>query len=110
MNVTFSDIFEAFEELPIYSSTLPEASAAEESIKDQLKESFVDLDNDISEAALDAVKQVGVGYSLTNVTEQHILRAVTGACVNALLSVVWQKCICSEHRRLQECAWQEGGQ
>ena len=85
INVAFSDIFEAFEELPIYSSTLPEASAAEESIKDQLKESFVDLDNDISEAALDAVKQVGVGYSLTDVMEQHILRAVTGACVNALL-------------------------
>ena len=88
LNVGFLDIFETSEELPIYSSTQPELAIAEESISDQLKKSFVDLDNDISEAALNAVKKIGVGHSLTsleNVMQQHILRAVTGACVNALL-------------------------
>lgn len=88
LNVEFLDIFETSEELPIYSSTQPEIAIAEESISDQLKKSFVDLDNDISEAALNAVKKIGVGHSLTsleNVMQQHILRAVTGACVNALL-------------------------
>ena len=61
-------------------------AVAEETIKDQLKKSFVDLDNDISEAALNAVRKVGIGYSVdSDIMKQHILRAVTGACVNALL-------------------------
>lgn len=85
VNVSFSDIVEASEKLPIYSSTMTEKPAAEESIKEQLKKTFVDLDNDISDAALDAVKKVGVGYSLTDFMQQNILRALTGACVNALL-------------------------
>lgn len=88
LNVEFSEIFEtSAEELPIYSSTLAENddTATKELIKEQLKNSFVDLDDDISEAALDAVKKVGIGYSLTDEMQHHILRANTGACVNTLL-------------------------
>lgn len=84
-NVTFSDIFENSTELPIYSSTLIKKSVAEGLIKQQLKNSFVDLDNDVCEAALDAVKLVGMGYSLTNVMQQNVLQGLTGACVNTLL-------------------------
>ena len=84
VNVTFPDIFEKSEDLPVYSSTPMETTAAEE-IKKQLKNSFVHLDNDISEAGLNVVKQIGIGYFLTDVTRQHILRALTGACVNTLL-------------------------
>ena len=87
LNVGFLDVFETPDELPIYSSTLPEMAVVEETIKDQLKKSFVDLDNDISGAALNVVRKVGIGYSVDSddVMKQHILRAVTGACVNALL-------------------------
>ena len=41
---------------PTYSSTVLEIAAAEEQIIDQLKKSFVDLDSDISEVTLHAVK------------------------------------------------------
>jgi len=84
-NVTFFDIFENSKELPIYSSTLMKKTVAERVIKQQLKNSFVDLDNDISETALNAVKQISMGHSLTDAMQQNVLRALTGACVNALL-------------------------
>ena len=86
INVAFSDIFEASEELPTYSSThMAEDPAKQKLISEQLKDSLVDLDTDISEAALATVKQVGKGYSLSDDTRQHIMRAVSGACVNTLL-------------------------
>ena len=85
INVAFSDILESSEKLPTYSGTPVKKDTVEELIMEQLKNSFVDLDNDISEAALDAVKQVGMGHSLTDVTQQDIVRALTGACVNTLL-------------------------
>ena len=86
INVAFSDIFEASEELPTYSSThMAEDAVKWKLIGEQLKDSYVDLDADISEAALATVKQVGKGYSLSDDTQQHVMRAVTGACVNTLL-------------------------
>ena len=86
MNVAFTDILKTSgEELQIYSGSLVKKDAAKELIMAQLKNSFVELDDDISGTALDAVKQVGVGHSLTDVMRQHMMPALTGACVNTLL-------------------------
>lgn len=53
-----------------------------EPIKEMLKNSFLHLDNDISEEALDVIKQVNTtDYKM----QQHIQRAIAGACVNTLL-------------------------
>ena len=87
MNVAFTDILKTSEELQIYSGSLvnSEKDAAKELIMEQLKNSFVELDNDISRAALEVVKQVDMGHSLTNVMRRHTMPALTGACVNTVL-------------------------
>ena len=89
-NVTFSDVLENSIDL-MYSSTtaVMEQNAAENLVKEQLKSSFVHLDNDISQTALDIVKQIGTTYSVKDVMQPPhrdiLLRALTGACVNTLL-------------------------
>ena len=83
-NVAFLDIFENAE-IPHSSSVSTFNNPAEELIKEQLKNSFVDLDNNISEKALNAVKQFRTGHTITSSQKQHIHQALTGACVNALL-------------------------
>ena len=45
----------------------------------------MDLDNNISKKALNAVKQCSMGHMITCSQKQHIHRALAGACVNALL-------------------------
>ena len=80
MNVEFADIFEHPDNCYNSASTLNNGGS-EEIIGEALKKSFVDLDNDISLAALDAIKQ-------DNKAQTHVMqiqRALTGACVNALL-------------------------
>ena len=80
MDVEFSDIFEYPDNCYSSASTLNNG-ASEEIIGEVLKKSFVDLDNDMSQAALNAIKQ-------GNKTQTHVMqirRALTGACVNALL-------------------------
>ena len=85
INVAFSDILKTSEELPTYSGGPIKKDVAEELIMEQLQNSFVALDNDISEVALDAVKQVGMGHSLTDAMQLRVMPALTGACVNTLL-------------------------
>ena len=84
INVAFSDILESSEELPTYSSTLVEKVAEElPVIMEQLKHSFVELDNDISGVALDVVKQFG--GPLKSFDPAVFDAALSGACVNSLL-------------------------
>ena len=85
VNVKLLDIFDNHEgELSHMSHISAMRDPDTEKIREELKNSFVNLDNEISQEALDAIKikQVGTGY---NQRQQNIQRALTGACVNALL-------------------------
>lgn len=48
----------------------------------KLREAFLEMDNSISNTALSDVQLIGKGHSLTEEMKQHILSALTGACVN----------------------------
>ena len=74
---------ENFDQLENVNFAVTPTSSSVDEIKRQLQRSFVSLDDDISEAALDDVKLVGMGRSLQS--KQHILTALSGACVNAAL-------------------------
>ena len=86
-NLKFLDIFK-HPDICYSSASMLKNDSSEEIIAEELNRSFVDLDNDISQAALNAIKQLQEEVSMGNKTETHVMQiqqAVTGACVNALL-------------------------
>ena len=65
-----------------FSKTVPiEPTIMEEC----LRESFVNLDSDISEAALADIKMVRTGHSFTTEMKERVLTAIEGACAIAAL-------------------------
>ena len=82
IKVKLEENFDKLEDVD-FTATPPQASSSVDDIKRQLQQSFISLDDDISQAALADVKQVGIGRSLES--QRHILTAFSGACVNTAL-------------------------
>lgn len=82
IKVNLMDNFDQLEDMDLSNSSKLASCSVEDVVK-QLQQSFVALDNDISEAALSDVNQVAIGRSLES--RQHILTAFSGACVNSVL-------------------------
>ena len=60
-------------------------------IEECLRESFVSLDSDISEAALADIKMVLKGHTFTMEMKERVMTAIEGAC--AITALVQDKCV-----------------